>query len=137
MASKLAEEPAEISNFRDQITIEPINPLKLTGYFNDILKSLLEDPKASILDYPDSSQNISRSNQSSSSFTSTPAILKLCSTFAADTSPSVIFILRDSLKEIEEIDEEHSNEGMIFFLFIFTFKNTTNHFFLFLINSFT
>lgn len=90
----------------DLQTIEPINPIKLLGYFNDVIKSLLEDPKADLLG---SSQESDSTGNSSAIQASNASVLQLCTTFASDSSPSVIFILRDSSQTEEELDKDSEN----------------------------
>lgn len=79
MASATALDPDDSEVFSEPKVPDPVNPLSLAGYINDVIATLLEDPTATILDPA-----------------STPLVLKLCSAFAADSSTAVIFIIRDA-----------------------------------------
>lgn len=107
------------NSFGDNSLIESVNPLKLVGFINDVLQNILEDPKGSIID-PSASPN-----------NHTPSALKVCSSFASDPAPLVLFIL----KEISGEPHGFNGTGMFYnaiianlFLTLFRFqfnRNTT------------
>lgn len=116
MATLAVEESESASGYREPLA-EPINPMKLVGYFNDVIRSLLEESNADIL--KDADKDLSYQSPKLNS----TALLKACTTFASDSSPAVLFILRDSCYETltNERDESEviKSPGMIQFCHFF------------------
>jgi hypothetical protein len=104
MASHTSE--IYIDSYEHDTPIEPVGPLKLIGFINDVLQTLLEDPTGNIFD---------PTEPVSASDSLTPSAFKICSNFAIDHAPMVLFVL----KERALFDNEDSKDlGMHnFFLF--------------------
>lgn len=98
MAAIAASADPEDLAFSEAKPADLVNPIKLAGYLNDVIKTLLEDPAANILD-----QSLDGSSGQSSSL-----VLNLCSTFAADSAPTVIFIIRNSHEELQDPQDDQS-----------------------------
>lgn len=76
-------ENIDSSSFEENSLIEPVSPLKLTGYINNVLQTILEDPEGNVVD------------TASSPTKHTPSAFKVCSSFASDPAPLVLFILKE------------------------------------------
>lgn len=90
MASRSDE--IDDGSFREPSLIESVSPLKLIGFINDVLRSILEDPEGNIVD-PSVSPN-----------SHTPSALKICSSFASDQAPLVLFILKEQREPLSYND---------------------------------
>lgn len=109
-------EGGSLPEYRDQPLVEPINPTKLVDYFNDVVGSLLEDPQVDLLKSADFSDSL----MSQTSTSNSAALLKICTAFASDSSPAVLFILRDSINVSESNQDDQTDlsrvAGMFFFI---------------------
>lgn len=95
MTSQTSE--IDVDSYEHDTPIEPVGPLKLIGFINDVLQTLLEDPTGSIFD---------PAEPASESDSLTPSTFKICSNFAIDHAPMVLFVL----KERTSFDNEDSND---------------------------
>lgn len=83
-------EELDVKTFGESSLIESVSPLKLIGFINDVLHTLLGDPTANVED-------------SSASLNShIPSAFKVCSSFASDLAPMVLFILKDCTSDLTE-----------------------------------
>lgn len=115
----MTSQPLEIdvSSYENGTPIEPVGPLKLIGFINDVLQTLLEDPTGNIFDPTESV---------SDSDSLTLSAFKICSNFAIDHAPMVLFVLKERISSKD--DDNSQDAGMYFFFFsiiqiYFTYSN--------------
>lgn len=104
----MTSQPLEIdvSSYENGAPIEPVGPLKLIGFINDVLQTLLEDPTGNIFD---PTKSVSDSDSL------TLSAFKICSNFAIDHAPMVLFVLKERISSRD--DDNSQDAGMYDFFF--------------------